>query len=60
MTFVVARKFESGCVRLAADLRDTDSNDIRRGYPYAALKCVILSRSLVVASLGMLNSRSIP
>jgi hypothetical protein len=48
----VARKFESGCVRLAADLRVTDSNDIRRGYPYAVLKALILSRTLVVAFAG--------
>jgi hypothetical protein len=52
MTLVVARKWRSGRVRVIADLRVTDSNDIRRGYPFAALKNVILSRDLLIAYAG--------
>jgi hypothetical protein len=37
---------------VAADLRVTDSDDIRRGYRFAALKNVILSPTIVVASAG--------
>jgi hypothetical protein len=43
---------ESGRVRVVADLRVTDSNDIRRGYPFGALKSVILSETILVGSAG--------
>lgn len=52
MTLVVGRTSERGRVRVTADLRVTDSDDIRRGYPYAALKNVILSETILVASAG--------
>ncbi len=35
-----------------ADMRVTDSHDIRRGYPFAALKNVILSPEVLVATAG--------
>jgi hypothetical protein len=52
MTFIVARRFESGRVRVGGDLRATDSNDIRRGYPFAVLKAVILGDTILVGCAG--------
>ena len=52
MTLVVARNWPSGRVLVTADLRVTDAHEIRRGYPTALLKNVILSETVVVAAAG--------
>jgi hypothetical protein len=52
VTLVVARSWPSGRVRVTADLRVTDAQELRRGYPSAVLKNVILSETVVVAAAG--------
>jgi hypothetical protein len=52
VTIVVARRSESGRVRVIADLRVTDCNEIRSGFPIGVLKNVICSRDVVVAFSG--------
>jgi hypothetical protein len=51
MTLVVARITPLG-VRMAADMRVTDSSEIQRGYVHAALKAVLLSPTLCVGYAG--------
>ena len=52
MTLVVADIWPSGRVRVVADLRVTDAHELRRGYPSAVLKNVILGPQMVVAFAG--------
>jgi hypothetical protein len=52
MTFVVGRQGENGAIRVVADMRLTDTWEIRRGYPVAVLKNVILNNDLLVAYAG--------
>jgi hypothetical protein len=53
LTLVVARRVESnGNIHVTADMRITDHAEIKRGYPFAALKNIILSPSTLVAYAG--------
>lgn len=64
MTLVVGRQGADGAIRVVADMRITDGAEIRRGYPYAALKNIIVSPETLVAytgnaELGMHTIRSL-
>jgi hypothetical protein len=52
VTLVVGRQDSSGRIRVIGDLRVTRRDQIRRGYPVAVLKNVIVSRDLLVAYAG--------
>ncbi len=52
MTFVVGRQSAEGVIRVVADMRLTDAWDIKRGYPTAVLKNIILSEDVLVAYAG--------
>ena len=43
MTLIVGRRNTSGVIHVVGDMRLTDPDEIRRGYPYAVLKNIILS-----------------
>ena len=52
MTLVVARRSIDGRIRVIADMRLMDDWNIKRGYPHAVLKNIILDRDLLVAYAG--------
>jgi hypothetical protein len=52
MTLVVARRSTEGKIRVIADMRLRDHWNIKRGYPHAVLKNIILDRELLVAYAG--------
>jgi hypothetical protein len=52
LTFVVARQSSEGVIRVVADMRLTDAWDIKRGYPTAVLKNIILDEDVLVAYAG--------
>lgn len=52
MTLVVGRQGDDGVIRVVADMRLTDSWDLKRGYPVAVLKNIILSEDVLVAYAG--------
>lgn len=52
MTLAVGRQGADGVIRVIADMRLTDPGEIRRGYPYAVLKNIILSPTTLVAYAG--------
>lgn len=52
MTLVVGRQSSEGRIRITADMRLMDEWNIKRGYPYAVLKNIILDREHVVAYAG--------
>lgn len=43
MTLIVGRRNLNGVIRVVGDMRLTDAAEMRRGYPHAALKNIILS-----------------
>jgi hypothetical protein len=55
MTLVVARRSTEGKLRVIADMRLMDNWNIRRGYPHAVLKNIIIDRELLVAYAGNAN-----
>jgi hypothetical protein len=55
MTLVVAR-IQEDAVAVAGDLRATDPHGIRRGYPYAVLKTVLLSPYSTIAFAGDIDA----
>lgn len=52
MTLIVGRRNLNGAVHVVGDMRLTDPAEIRRGYPYAVLKNIILSPDHLVAFAG--------
>ena len=52
MTLIVGRRNLNGVIRVVGDMRLTDSTEIRRGFPYAALKNIILSPNHLVGYAG--------
>lgn len=52
MTLVVARQSSEGRIRVIADMKITHPWEIKRGYPYAGLKNVVLDNGLLVAYAG--------
>lgn len=52
MTLIVGRRNLNGVVHVVGDMRLTDPAEIRRGYPYAVLKNIILSPDHLVAYAG--------
>lgn len=52
MTFVVGRQSAEGVIRVVADMRLTDAWDIKRGYPIAVLKNIILDDDVLIAYAG--------
>lgn len=49
---LVGRQGADGVIRVVADMRLTDGAELRRGYPYAVLKNVILAPGVLVAYAG--------
>jgi hypothetical protein len=54
VTLVVARIVERH-VAIVSDLRVTDPDEIRRGYPYGVLKAIVLAPDLCVAFAGSVD-----
>lgn len=52
MTLVVGRRNINGVIHMVGDMRLTDPAEIRRGYPYAVLKNIILGPDRLVAFAG--------
>jgi hypothetical protein len=52
MTLIVGRRNLNGVIGVVGDMRLTDSAELRRGYPYAALKNIILSPHHLVGYAG--------
>lgn len=52
MTLVVARQGSEGRIRVIADMKITHPWEIKRGYPHAGLKNIVLDNGLLVAYAG--------
>lgn len=52
MTLAIGRQGPDGVIRVVADMRLIDHAEIRRGYPYAVLKNIILDPDVLVAYAG--------
>lgn len=52
MPLVVALRNMNGVIHVSGDMRLTDPDELRRGYPYGVLKNIILSPEHLVAYAG--------